>query len=114
MSEPTPSKSRFACPRCGKPTRLSWLYLLPSNTRNRVLKCQACGGGYDLADSTKIAGLMGGLVGLGPSILLFGRVVAAGHGSAPSVIAATGVVIAGFALGSLLVTLVSFRLVPKG
>ena len=37
MSEPTPPRSRFACPRCGKPPRLSWLYLLPSTLGMGVL-----------------------------------------------------------------------------
>ena len=86
---------------------------MPSNTRNRVIKCQACDGGYDLSDNCKIAGLLGGLVGMGPSIFLFGRIVAAGHGSAPSVVAGTATVIAGFALGSILLTWITLALVPK-
>ena len=113
MPEPTPPRTRASCPRCGKPPGLRWTYFLPSNTRGRVLKCRACDGGYDLSDGCKIAGLMGGLLGLGPSILLFGRIVTAGHGSAPFVIAATAVVISGFTLGSLLLAWVSLRLVPK-
>jgi hypothetical protein len=113
MPEPTPPRTRASCPRCGKPPGLRWTYLLPSNARGRVLKCRACDGGYDLSDGCRIAGLMGGLLGLGPSILLLGRIVAAGHGSAPSVIAGVAVVIGGFAFGSLLLTWVTLRLVPK-
>jgi hypothetical protein len=112
-SEPTPPRTRAGCPRCGKPPGLRWTHFLPSNARGRVLKCQACGGGYDLSDGCRIAGLMGALLGMGPSILLFGRVVGAGHGSAISVIAGIAVVISGFALGSILLTWVSLRLVPK-
>jgi len=112
-SEPPSPRSRSSCPRCGKPPGLRWTYFLPSNTRGRVIKCDACGGGYDLSDNCKMLGLLGGLLGLGPAILLFGRIVAAGHGSAPSVIAGTGVVIAGFALGSMLLTWISLGLVPK-
>lgn len=111
-SEPT-QPARGSCPRCGKPPGLHWTHFLPSNTRGRVLKCDACGGGYDLSDGCRIAGLMGGLLGLGPSILLFGRIIGASHGSTPSVLAAIGVVIAGFAVGSLLLTWVTLRLVPK-
>ena len=113
MAEPTPPRPRSSCPRCGKPPGLRWTYFLPSNTRNRVLKCDACGGGYDLSDNTKIAGLLAGLLSLGPSILLFGRIIAAGHGAAASKIAATGVVIAGFVLGSTLLSWITLKLVPK-
>lgn len=113
MPEPTPPRSRSSCPRCGKPPGLRWTYFLPSNTRGRVIKCDACGGGYDLSDNCKMAGLLGGLLGLGPSILLFGRIIAAGHGSAVSKIAATGVVIAGFMLGSMLLSWITLALVPK-
>ena len=111
--EPTPPPARGSCPRCGKPPGLRWTHFLPSNTRGRVLKCGACGGGYDLSDGCRIAGLMGGLLGLGPSILLFGRIVGVGHASTPSVVAATAVVIAGFAVGSALLTWVTLRLVPR-
>jgi hypothetical protein len=112
MAEPTP-RSRSSCPRCGKSPGLRWTYFLPSNTRGRVIKCDACGGGYDLSDTCKIAGMLGGLLGLGPSVLLFGHIVAAGHGSAVSKIAATGVVIAGFMLGAILLSWITLALVPK-
>jgi hypothetical protein len=78
-----------------------------------VIKCDACGGGYDLSDNCKMAGMLGGLLGLGPSILLFGRIIAAGHGSAASKIGATGVVIAGFMLGAIVVSWIALSLVPK-
>ena len=113
MAEPTPPRPRSSCPRCGKPPGLRWTYFLPSNTRNRVIKCDACGGGSDLSANCKMAGLLGGLLGLGPAILLFGRIIAAGHGSIASKIAATGVVIAGFALGSTLLAWITLSLVPK-
>lgn len=113
MSENAPQPSRASCPHCGKPPGLRWTHFLPSNARGRVLKCQACGGGYDLSDGCKMAGMMGALLGMGSAILLFGRIVKAGHASAPSKIAGTAVVIAGFALGSALVTWISLKLVRK-
>lgn len=113
MPENPPQASRGSCPHCGKAPGLRWVHFFPSNARNRVFKCQACGGGYDLSDGCKMAGMMGALLGMGPAILLFGRIIQAGHGSAPSKIAGTGVVIAGFAIGSALVTWISLKLVRK-
>jgi hypothetical protein len=113
MSEPAPTPSRASCPHCGKPPGLRWVHFFPSNARGRVFKCQACGGGYDLSDGCKMAGMLGALIGMGPAILLFGRIVKAGHGAGPYVVAGTAVVIGGFALGSALVTWISLKLVRK-
>jgi hypothetical protein len=109
----TAPPSRAACSHCGKPPGLRWVAFLPSNARNRVFKCQACGGGYDLSDACKMAGMMGALLGMGPAILLFGWIVKTGHGSGLSKVAGTAAVIAGFALGSALVTWISLKLVRK-
>jgi len=113
MPDAASTPSRFRCPHCGKPPGLRWTQFLPSNTRNREFTCRACGNAYDTSDACRMAGMMGALLGMGLSILLFGRIVKAGHGATPSVVAATAVVIAGFALGSVIVTWISFKLVRK-
>ncbi|MES1209286.1 MAG: hypothetical protein ABUS79_25390 [Pseudomonadota bacterium] len=112
MSQGSASSNR-ACPHCGKPPGLRWYHLLPSNNRNRVLKCVACGGAYDLSDGAKIASMMGGFLGMGPAILLFGKIARAGHGSAAATVAGTILVGAAFALGSMLVASLAMRLVAK-
>jgi hypothetical protein len=112
MSTGTASSKRL-CPHCGKPPGLRWHHLLPSNNRHRVLHCASCGGAYDLSDSAKVASMMGGLLGLGPSILLFGKIAKAGHGSAAATVTGTIVVAFAFALGSLLVASIALTLVPK-
>jgi hypothetical protein len=112
MSESAGSSKR-ACPHCGKPPGLRWYHLLPSNNRNRVLKCVACSRPYDLSDGAKIASMMGGFLGMGPAILLFGKIARAGHGSAAATLGGTLVVALAFALGSMLVATLAMRLVPK-
>ncbi|HXJ19332.1 MAG TPA: hypothetical protein VMT03_03795 [Polyangia bacterium] len=107
------ASTKRLCPHCGRPPGLRWYHLLPSNNRNRVLKCASCGGGYDLSDGAKIASMMGGFLGLGPSILLFGKIAKAGHGSAAATLTGTIVVAAAFALGSMLVASLALALVPK-
>jgi hypothetical protein len=113
MSEATTPQKRGSCPRCGKPAGLRWWNFLPSSDRRRVLKCPSCGGTFDLSDGSKIASIMGGFLGMGPSIFLLGRITAAGHGSKPSIVLGTLVVAAGFGLGSIVVTWISLRLVSK-
>ena len=112
MSEASGSNKR-ACPHCGKPPGLRWYHLLPSNNRNRVLKCVACGGAYDVSDGAKIAAMIGGFLGMGPAILLFGKIARAGHGSAAATLGGTIIVAAAFALGSVLVASLALSLVPK-
>jgi uncharacterized protein (DUF983 family) len=105
--------TKRVCPHCGKPPGLRWYHLLPSNNRHRVLKCGACGGDYDLSDGAKIASMMGGFLGMGPAIVVFGKIARAGHGSAAASVAGTLIVAAAFALGSMLVATLALRLVPK-
>ena len=62
--------SKDACPHCGKPVGLRWWTLLPSTDRRRRLKCQACGKLYDLSDNSKISAMMGGMAGMGLTVLL--------------------------------------------
>ena len=111
-SEPKPSR-RLACPHCGKPPRLRWWYLLPTNNSRRVLTCAQCNGGYDLSDSSKVASIMGGLLGLGPAVLLLGKIVKYGHGSKVWVVVATAAAAALFMTGSVLLGWLTARLVPK-
>jgi|GEM_PF-5745952 len=57
--------------------------------------------------------MMAGLVAMGPGILLFSRVVHAGHGTKLSLLAGTAVVALAFGAGAILVALLTLRLVPK-
>src|SRR5260221_10051659 len=82
MAEHPRTGARNACPHCGKPPGLRWWYLLPTNNPRRVLKCVPCGGKYDLSDGSKTASIMGGLLGVGPAILILGKVVKFGRGQA--------------------------------
>src|SRR3954466_11767371 len=112
VSEPNPG-GRNACPHCGKPPGLRWWYLLPTNNSRRVLTCAQCNGGYDLSDASKIASIMGGLLGLGPAVLLLGRIVKFGNGSKVWVVVAPAAAAALFMTGSVLLGWLTARLVPK-
>ena len=93
---------------------LSWWTLVPSSDRGRKLKCQACGRQYDLSDATKVSSMMGGMVGMGLTVLLlFGRIVAAGHGSKGYIALATAVVLFGFGLGAVALARITLRLERK-
>ena len=75
--------------------------MLPSNNRDRVFACRACGGRYDLSDISKMASIFGGLIGIGPGIYLLGWMVK-GHGhSAVAVGGGTLLVVLAFGLGSI-------------
>jgi hypothetical protein len=113
MSSETVERTRYSCPRCGKPAGLRWWYLLPSSDRHRLLKCQSCLGTFDLSDGSKMAAMMGGLLGMGPAILLFGRIAKAGHGSAGAIVVGTIVVASAFGAGSMLLAWIFLRLEPK-
>jgi hypothetical protein len=113
MSDEQRADSKDSCPHCGKPVGLRWWDLLPSGVRNRTLKCQACGRGYDLSDGSKMAAMIGGLVALGPAILLFGRIIKAGHGSKVYLVAAMVEVMLAFGLASLALARITLRLVRK-
>ena len=58
--------------------------------------------------------MMGGLVGMGLTVLLlFGRIVKAGHGSKLFVALATVVVVLGFGLGAMALARITLRLESK-
>ena len=114
MAEQPVGRSKDSCPHCGKPVGLSLWSLLPSSDRHRKLFCKVCGKRYDLSDSCKISSMMGGMVGMGLTVLLlFGRIVAAGHGSKLYIVLATAVVLAGFGLGSMALARLTLRLERK-
>jgi hypothetical protein len=102
--------SRRSCPYCGKGTGLKWWVLLPSNTRNREYKCRACSGKYDLSDTSRIASLFGGMLGLGPGIFLFGHLAKLWGHSALVTAAGTLVVVVVFGIGSLSLAWLTLRL----
>jgi hypothetical protein len=111
---PSVARSKDSCPHCAKPVGLSLWNLLPSSDRRRQLKCRACGLQYDLSDGCKVSSMMGGMVGMGLTVfLLFGRIVAAGHGSKLSIALATAVVLLGFGLASIAAARMTLRLERK-
>jgi uncharacterized protein (DUF983 family) len=113
MANEDRSSTRNTCPHCGKPPGLRFWYLLPSGNSRRVLACAACGGTYDLSDASKMASIMGGLLGIGPGIYALGKIVKLGHGSVIYTVAGTAIAAAFFMTGSLLLAWITQRLVPK-
>jgi hypothetical protein len=90
---------------------MSWWTLLPSRDNNRILTCKACGGHFDLANASKMAGVMGGMLGMVLGVLLpFGWIVRAGHGSRLFLLAAVVVVMACLCLGSMTLARIMLRL----
>jgi hypothetical protein len=87
--------------------------MLPSNARGRSFKCQACGGRYDLSDNSRIASLLAGMLSLGPGVFLFGRIVKAGGGSKPAVVAGTACIALLFAVVTVAVAWATLRLEQK-
>jgi hypothetical protein len=100
------------CPHCGKPVAVRWTSLLPSNDRKRSFKCASCGGLYDLSDGSKIASILAGVLGMGPGVLLFGRITR-GHSGAVGSLLGTLAVLAAFCLFSMAAGRIALRLVPK-
>lgn len=84
--------------------------LLPSNNRNREYRCQACSGKYDLSDTSRIASLFGGLIGLGPGIYLFGYLNKVGGHTALVTAAGTIAVVVAFGICSLSLAWLTLRL----
>lgn len=105
------TKKGSACPHCGKPVRVRWASLLPSNNRKRAFKCESCGGLYDLSDGSKMASILGGMLAMGPGVLLFGRITHGHTGFAVAI--GTAVIIAVFAAGSILAGRLMLGLVRK-
>jgi hypothetical protein len=78
-----------------------------------VFKCKHCGGGYDLSDGSKIASIMGALLGIGPGIYVLGKIVQRGHRSVLHTIVGTAAAAGLFMLGSLLLGWLTRKLVAK-
>jgi hypothetical protein len=58
--------------------------------------------------------MMGGMMGMGLTVLLlFGRIVKAGHGSKPYIGLASAVVLLGFGLGAMALARITLRLERK-
>jgi hypothetical protein len=57
--------------------------------------------------------MMGGLVGMGAGVLLFGRIIKVGHGSGLNIFFGIVVVGLGFGLSSLAVARLTLKLTPK-
>lgn len=58
--------------------------------------------------------MLGGLIGMGLTVLLlFGRIVKAGHGSKPYIGLATILVLVGFGLGAMALARITLRLESK-
>jgi hypothetical protein len=104
---------RDACPHCGQRVKVRWRHMLPSGSRNRVFKCTACGGLYDLNDNCKIASILGGLAGMFPAMFLFGAIARAGGGSRLATLAGTAVVALSFGIVSVIACKLTFGLVAK-
>jgi uncharacterized protein (DUF983 family) len=108
-----PAASRIACPHCGKPPGLRWWYLLPTNNPKRVFTCAQCGGKYDLSDPSKMAAIMGVLLGGGPAIVVVGKISQYGHGQAIWIVLGTAAAAAVFLSIAVLVSRLALRLVAK-
>jgi hypothetical protein len=58
--------------------------------------------------------MMGGMAGMGLTVLLlFGRIVKAGHGEKLYIAAGSGIVLLGFGLGAMALARLTLRLDPK-
>jgi hypothetical protein len=102
-------RPRDACPHCGRSVGLTLFELLPSNNNKRALVCKACGGKFDLANGSKMAAVVSGMVGMALGTLgPFSWIVKAGNGSKLAVISgilAVGLCILGAAMGAARLTL---------
>jgi hypothetical protein len=75
-----------------------WWDLLPSRDNKKFFVCKACGGHYQLSNGTKMASVMGGMVGMAVGMFFpFQWIATAGHGSKLSIV--EGVVAAALTLG---------------
>lgn len=110
----TPKAPATACPHCGKPPGLRWWHMLPTNNPRRVLTCVQCGGKYDLSDASKTVAIMGALLGVGPAIVVVGKVAQYGHGQAVWAALGTAAGAAVFIGVILLIGRITARLVAKG
>jgi hypothetical protein len=90
-----------------------WTNLLPSNNRKRSFKCESCGQKYDLSDGSKTASILGGVLSMGPGVLIMGRITRGQGGSPTSLLIGTAAIIAVFALVSVVAGRLALGLVRK-
>jgi hypothetical protein len=93
--------------------RVRWTSLLPSNNRKRAFKCESCGRLYDVSDGSKVASIMGGLIGLWPGVLLFGRITRGHGGHSLAMGLGTLAIVVAFGAGSILAGRLALGLVRK-
>jgi hypothetical protein len=93
--------------------RVQWTSLLPSNNRKRAFKCESCGQLYDLSDGSKVASIMGGLIALGPGVLLLSKITRGHDGSPLWVGLGTLAIVVVFAAGSIFAGRLALGLVRK-
>lgn len=90
---------------------MSWWTLLPSRDNHRILTCKACGGHFDLANASKMAGAMGAMLGMALGVMLpFNWIIQAGNGSKMFIVAGVIAVAACLCLGSIALTRITLRL----
>jgi hypothetical protein len=110
MTAPT---AKDACPHCGKSVGLTFWNLLPAR-ENRGFSCKACGGHYDLANNSKMASMVGGMIGMLVAIgFPFQWIIKAGHGSKLYVAAGVAVTALSFGLVSIVAARLALKLEPK-
>jgi hypothetical protein len=97
MTNPS-TRPKDACPHCGRPVNLAWWSLLPSLDNKKFLICAACSGQFELANGTKMASVMAGMVGMMLGMFFpFQWIARAGHGSKLSII--EGIAVAALVVG---------------
>jgi hypothetical protein len=72
-----------------------------------------CNGKYDVSDVSKTASIMGALLGIGPAIMLVGKIVKYGRGATVWIVAGTAAAAALFMAGSVLLARLTLGLVAK-
>ena len=93
---------------------MHWWNLLPSRERNRVLVCRSCGGHFDLANATKMASVLSGMVGMALAVMFpFQWIVQAGKASKVSIVAGATVVALAVGLVAMAVARLTLKLEPK-
>jgi len=87
MPNPPTAKPKDACPHCGRPTGLTMLEVLPSRDNKRFFVCKGCGGKFAIANNSKMAALMCGMMGMALGVLYpFNWIVKAGGATKLSII----------------------------
>ena len=114
MTNPETTRRRDSCPHCGRSVGLAWLDLLPSRDNKRVFTCKACGGHFDLSNASKMASVVGGMLGMAFGMFFpFEWIVKAGHGSKLYVVAGIAVAALTIVLAATTAARLALRLESK-